>query len=49
MPYKRVGRKIMSKSGGRWHKKQVGRTLASAKRALRLLNALHHGFATRRK
>jgi len=48
MPYKRVGKTIMSKSTGRWRKKQSCKSIASAKRALKLLRGLEHGTIKRK-
>jgi len=42
MPYKRRGKNIYSKSGGRWHLKQRCKSVANAIKALRLLNMLYH-------
>ncbi len=37
----------MTKSSGRWKKKQVCKSVASAKRALKLLNGLENGTITK--
>jgi len=42
MPYKRVGRVIYSKSGGKWHVKQVCTSIQNAIKALRLLRMKEH-------
>lgn len=44
MPYKRVGNKIMHKKGGKWSVKQTAGSAEKAKSALRLLNAVEHGW-----
>ena len=44
MPYKRVGRKVLHKRGGAWKVKQVCSSPESAKRALRLLQGVEHGW-----
>lgn len=44
MPYKRVGKTIYHKKGGKWVVKQRAKTVENAKKALRLLNAVEHGF-----
>jgi len=49
MPYKRIGRVIYHKKGGRWRVKQVCRTVENAKAALRLLQALEHGWTPERQ
>jgi hypothetical protein len=43
MPYKLSGKKILHKKGGKWKVKQTSKTVASAKRALRLLRGLESG------
>ena len=47
MPYKRVGKTIYSKASGKWRKKQIARSVDSAKRALRLLRGVDHGMVRR--
>jgi hypothetical protein len=42
MPYKRIGRKVYSKSIGRWRLKQTAKNVNNAKAALRLLNSLEN-------
>lgn len=42
MPYKRVGKKVYHKKGGRWKVKQTCRNPTNAKRAISLLRALEH-------
>lgn len=44
MPNKRVGKCIYHKTDGKWTKKQCCESIAAAKRALRLLNAVAHGW-----
>ena len=43
MPYLLKGKTIYSKSSGKWKKKQTGKSVASAKRALKLLRGLESG------
>lgn len=43
MPYKLVGKTIFTKKSGKWKVKQVGKSVASAKRALKLLRGLESG------
>jgi len=43
MPYKLVGKTIYTKSSGKWKKKQTCKSVANAKKALRLLRGLEHG------
>jgi len=40
MPYKRVKNKIYSKASGKWRLKQTCKSVASAKRAMRLLKMI---------
>lgn len=49
MPYKRIGKTIYTKKTGRWKKKQISKTIASAKRALRLLRGIEHGMVPRKR
>ena len=53
MPNRRKGRIIYHKKGGRWRIKQRCKSVANAKRALRLLRGVAHGWkptrARRRK
>lgn len=44
MPYKRVGKKILHKKGGKWSVKQTAKTIENAKRAMRLLQGIEHGW-----
>ena len=46
MPYKLIGKTIYTKSTGKWKKKQTGKSVASAKRALKLLRGLENGTIT---
>ena len=43
MPYRREGKKIYSKAGGKWHLKQVATSIANAKKALKLLYGIESG------
>jgi hypothetical protein len=43
MPYKIIDKIIYSKKGGSWHKKQTAKSVASAKRAMKLLYGLESG------
>ena len=44
MPYRLINKTIMTKGGGiKWRKKQTCRSVASAKRALKLLRGLESG------
>lgn len=43
MPYKRDGKKVLHKKGGKWKVKQTCTSVANAKAAIRLLNAKEHG------
>lgn len=49
MPFKRVGRTIYSKSGGKWHVKQVASSVDNAKAAMRLLQGIEHGMKPKPK
>ena len=44
MPNRRKGRIIYHKKGGRWRIKQRCKSVANAKRALRLLQGVAHGW-----
>lgn len=44
MPYKRVGKTIYHKKGGKWSVKQVAGSVDKAKAALRLLLGVEHGW-----
>jgi hypothetical protein len=44
MPNKRVGNKIYHKVGGNWKLKQKCKSVASAKRAMKLLRGVSHGW-----
>lgn len=44
MPYKRVGKKILHKKGGKWSIKQVASSIENAKKTMRLLQGLEHGM-----
>ena len=43
MPYKRRGSVVYSKSSGKWKKKQTCRSVAAAKKAIKLLKGLESG------
>ena len=49
MPYKRVGKKILHKKGGKWTVKQVATSVENAKKAMRLLQGVEHGWRPSRK
>jgi len=49
MPYKREGSTIFHKKGGKWSKKQAAKSPENAKRAMRLLNAIDHGYDPEKK
>jgi len=50
MPYKRKGRVIYVKRKGRWKKKSTHKSAALAKKGIRLLRAIKHGWKpTKRK
>jgi len=44
MPYKRIGKTIYHKKDGKWKVKQVAGSVEKAKRALRLLQGVEHGW-----
>jgi len=44
MPYKREGKTIYHKVGGKWLVKQVCKSVENAKQALRLLQGIAHGW-----
>lgn len=43
MPYKRVGKTVMHKKGGKWRKKAKAKSPARAKRQINLLRGVEHG------
>jgi len=49
MPLKRVGKTIYHKVGGKWKKKQTCNSIEAAKRALRLLQGIEHGWTPTRR
>jgi len=44
MPYKREGRKVLHKKGGKWKVKQTCASPAAAKKAINLLRGVEHGW-----
>lgn len=44
MPYRRKGRKVYHKKGGKWKVKQTCRSVSAAKRAINLLRGVAHGW-----
>ena len=48
MPYKRKGKTVYSKSGGKWHKKQTATSVANAKKTMRLLYGIEGGMTPRK-
>lgn len=44
MPYKRTGKTIYKKTGGKWKKKSTCKSEASAKKQLNLLRGVEHGW-----
>lgn len=49
MPYKVVGNKVMHKKGSTWTVKQTCASHSAAEKALRLLNAVEHGWEPGKK
>lgn len=49
MPYKRVGKTVLHKKDGSWKVKQKCNSVASAQKAIRLLQAVDHGFKPNKK
>lgn len=45
MPYKRIGKKILVKKGGKWKIKAVASSVAKAIRMLRLLRGVEHDWS----
>jgi len=43
MPYRRVGKTVQHKKGGKWTKKQTATSVANAEAAMRLLRGLESG------
>jgi hypothetical protein len=44
MPYKVVGKNVMHFKGGKWSVKQMAGSVGNAWKAIRLLNAVEHGW-----
>jgi len=44
MPYKRKGKTIYHKKGGKWTKKQAAGSVNKAKKAMNLLRGIEHGW-----
>jgi len=44
MPYRRRGKVVQHKKGGKWTKKQTARSVPAAKRAINLLRGVEHGW-----
>jgi len=44
MPYKRKGKVVYHKKGGKWKVKQTATSVAKAKRAINLLRGVEHGW-----
>lgn len=44
MPYKREGKRILHQKGGKWVTKQICKSIAAAKAALRLLYGIEAGW-----
>jgi len=44
MPYKRQGNKVLHYKNGKWSVKQTCSSPEAAKKAIRLLQAIKHGF-----
>jgi hypothetical protein len=44
MPYKREGKNVLHFKNGKWSVKQTCKTPAAANRAIRLMNAIEHGY-----
>jgi len=44
MPYKRIGRTVYVKRGGKWVKKGTAKSITKAKRYLRLLRGIEEGW-----
>lgn len=50
MPYRTRGKTVQVKKGGKWKKRAKASSAKSAKKMVRLLNAVKHGWKpTRRK
>lgn len=49
MPYKRVGKTVYKKSGGKWVKKGSSKNIATAKKYLAVLNMREHDIPPKRK
>jgi hypothetical protein len=49
MPYKRVGNLVYHKKGAKWSVKQHCSSPEAAEKAIRLLNAVDHGFKPKKQ
>lgn len=49
MPYKRKGKVVYHYKGGKWRVKQVCKSEAAAKAAIRLLYGVEHGMVPRKR
>ncbi len=49
MPYRRVGKVVQHKKGGKWSKKQTATSVENAEKAIRLLRGVEHGMVPRKR
>jgi len=49
MPYRRKGRTVYVKRAGKWRKKGTSKSVKKAKKYLRLLRAVKHGWKPTRR
>ena len=47
MPYKREGKQVLHFKNGKWSIKQTCKNAAAANKAIKLLNAVEHGYHPR--
>ncbi len=49
MPYRRSGKSVLHKKGGKWVTKQTATSVENAKKTIRLLRGIEHGTLKKRK
>lgn len=49
MPYRTRGKTVQVKKGGKWKKRAKASSKASAKKMVRLLNAIKHGWKPKKR
>lgn len=49
MPYKTIGKKVYVNKGGSWRLKATAKSPANAKKMVRLLRGVEHGFVPNKR